>query len=65
MPIRDDSNKIQQKKNSPNIPIIKVDLVYYFAIHKEYESKKEAICIEIIPPRARRFRYIREAFCSP
>jgi hypothetical protein len=40
----------KQKKNNPNIPL--VDLVYYFAIHKENESKKKSIRIEIIPPRA-------------
>jgi hypothetical protein len=36
---RVESNK---KKNNPNIPSAKkVDLVYYFAIHKEDESKKK------------------------
>jgi hypothetical protein len=33
-------------------PLTKVDLVYYFAIHKEYEPKNKNIAIEVVPPRA-------------
>jgi hypothetical protein len=51
MPIRDDSNKTDKQKRTTLIfPLVKVDLVYYFAIHKENESKKKSIRIEI-PPR--------------
>jgi hypothetical protein len=40
---RVESNK---QKNNPNIPS-KVDLVYYFAIHKEDESKENGIVYKL------------------
>jgi hypothetical protein len=40
MPIRDDSNKIQQTKEQLTFPLLKVDLVYYFAIHKGMNPRR-------------------------
>jgi hypothetical protein len=45
-------------------PSTKVDLVYYFAIHKEDESKNKNIGIEVVPPRAWRSLKARSVLFS-